>query len=576
MWNVIRKVLNFKFSIIIVFLTVIGNVYCTLVLPNYLSDIVDYGITNQDMDYVFKNGAAMLVISVLGMVLNIISIFYSAKISMKVGYQIRSEVFGRVQKFSLEEFDGFSTASLITRTNNDVTQIQNFVMMFLKIILMSPIMCIGGLILAFCKNSFLSSVIFMSIPLLVVFIFLISKKALPLSTKMQQKIDKLNLIMREKLTGIKVIRAFVTEDYEEMRFKKANSDFMNNSLKMNRTIALMEPLLMLVLNASTIFLLIMCGYVAKVGDVLIGDVIAVIQYVTQIMLSVTMMSVIFVFYPRASASASRIDEIMEKKLSITDKPNASSKDSISGTITFKDVSFSFPVAKKEALKNISFEAKPGQTTAIIGSTGSGKSILVKLMMRFYDASKGEILIDGINIKDYPQKKLREEIGYVPQKALLFKGSIKENIKMGKGSAQIERVEDAAKISQAYEFIEKKEEKFEFPISQGGTNVSGGQKQRLSIARAVIKNPKIYIFDDSFSALDFKTEATLRQELSKETEDSTVVIVAQRVSTIMNADKIIVLNEGEAVGIGTHKELLETCKIYKEIVRSQMSKEEVGA
>lgn len=576
MWNVIRKVLNFKFSIIIVFLTVIGNVYCTLVLPNYLSDIVDYGITNQDMDYVFKNGAAMLVISVLGMVLNIISIFYSAKISMKVGYQIRSEVFGRVQKFSLEEFDGFSTASLITRTNNDVTQIQNFVMMFLKIILMSPIMCIGGLILAFCKNSFLSSVIFMSIPLLVVFIFLISKKALPLSTKMQQKIDKLNLIMREKLTGIKVIRAFVTEDYEEMRFKKANSDFMNNSLKMNRTIALMEPLLMLVLNASTIFLLIMCGYVAKVGDVLIGDVIAVIQYVTQIMLSVTMMSVIFVFYPRASASASRIDEIMEKKLSITDKPNASSKDSISGTITFKDVSFSFPVAKKEALKNISFEAKPGQTTAIIGSTGSGKSILVKLMMRFYDASKGEILIDGINIKDYPQKKLREEIGYVPQKALLFKGSIKENIKMGKGSAQIERVEDAAKISQAYEFIEKKEEKFEFPISQGGANVSGGQKQRLSIARAVIKKPKIYIFDDSFSALDFKTEATLRRELSKETENSTVVIVAQRVSTIMNADKIIVLNEGEAVGIGTHKELLETCKIYKEIVRSQMSKEEVGA
>lgn len=571
-----KKVLDFKFSIIIVFLTVIGNVYCTLVLPNYLSDIVDYGITNQDMDYVFKNGAAMLVISVLGMVLNIISIFYSAKISMKVGYQIRSEVFGRVQKFSLEEFDGFSTASLITRTNNDVTQIQNFVMMFLKIILMSPIMCIGGLILAFCKNSFLSSVIFMSIPLLVVFIFLISKKALPLSTKMQQKIDKLNLIMREKLTGIKVIRAFVTEDYEEMRFKKANSDFMNNSLKMNRTIALMEPLLMLVLNASTIFLLIMCGYVAKVGDVLIGDVIAVIQYVTQIMLSVTMMSVIFVFYPRASASASRIDEIMEKKLSITDKPNASSKDSISGTITFKDVSFSFPVAKKEALKNISFEAKPGQTTAIIGSTGSGKSILVKLMMRFYDASKGEILIDGINIKDYPQKKLREEIGYVPQKALLFKGSIKENIKMGKGSAQIERVEDAAKISQAYEFIEKKEEKFEFPISQGGANVSGGQKQRLSIARAVIKKPKIYIFDDSFSALDFKTEATLRRELSKETENSTVVIVAQRVSTIMNADKIIVLNEGEAVGIGTHKELLETCKIYKEIVRSQMSKEEVGA
>ena len=571
-----KKVLDFKFSIIIVFLTVIGNVYCTLVLPNYLSDIVDYGITNQDMDYVFKNGAAMLVISVLGMVLNIISIFYSAKISMKVGYQIRSEVFGRVQKFSLEEFDGFSTASLITRTNNDVTQIQNFVMMFLKIILMSPIMCIGGLILAFCKNSFLSSVIFMSIPLLVVFIFLISKKALPLSTKMQQKIDKLNLIMREKLTGIKVIRAFVTEDYEEMRFKKANSDFMNNSLKMNRTIALMEPLLMLVLNASTIFLLIMCGYVAKVGDVLIGDVIAVIQYVTQIMLSVTMMSVIFVFYPRASASASRIDEIMEKKLSITDKPNASSKDSISGTITFKDVSFSFPVAKKEALKNISFEAKPGQTTAIIGSTGSGKSILVKLMMRFYDASKGEILIDGINIKDYPQKKLREEIGYVPQKALLFKGSIKENIKMGKGSAQIERVEDTTKISQAYEFIEKKEEKFEFPISQGGANVSGGQKQRLSIARAVIKKPKIYIFDDSFSALDFKTEATLRRELSKETENSTVVIVAQRVSTIMNADKIIVLNEGEAVGIGTHKELLETCKIYKEIVRSQMSKEEVGA
>lgn len=576
MSKIFKELFKFKLSIIIIFITITGSVFCTLNLPNCLSDIIDYGVAERDLDFIFRMGCIMLGLAVLGMLLNIITGFYSAKVSMGLGRNLRNNVFKKIQKFSLQEFDSFSTSSLITRTNNDITQIQNFFMMFLKIIIMAPIMCLGGIIMTFGKNSFMSSIIFFSIPVLVLGVYMISKRAIPLSMQMQKKIDRVNLVMREKLKGIRVIRAFVTEDYETGRFRGVNADLMDNSLRMQRTIALMEPLLMFVLNMTVVVLLYIGETQVKVGSVEVGDIIAIIQYVMQIMISVTMMSVIFVMYPRAAASASRIDEIMDKEVSVQDKINAVNCTKLKGDIVFKNVSFCFSGAEHPALDNISFRTRPGETTAIIGNTGSGKSILVKLIMRYYDVTSGEILIDGTNIKDYNLHSLRKEIGYVPQKALLFKNSIEENIKMGNEYADKNMILEAAEISQSLEFINKKEKKLDSEISQGGKNVSGGQRQRLAVARAIVRKPKIYIFDDSFSAIDVKTERDLREALFEETSDSTVIIVAQRISTVMNADRIIVLDGGKAVGIGRHEELLRTCKIYQEIARSQLFSEEVGA
>ena len=574
--KVLKELIKFKFSIIIIFITIIGSVFCTLSLPNCLSDIINYGVAEHDLNFIFRMGGIMFTLSVLGMILNIITGFYSSKVSMGIGRNLRNNVFKKTQKFSLQEFDSFSTSSLITRTNNDITQIQNFFLMFLKIIVMSPIMCIGGVIMTFSKSAFMSSIIFFSIPILILGVYSISKRAIPLSSKMQKKIDSVNLVMREKLKGIRVIRAFVTEDYETKRFNSVNTDLMANSLRMQRTIALMEPLLMLVLNMTILILVYIGEAQAKGGFVAVGDIIAIIQYVMQIMISVTMMSVIFVMYPRAAASASRINEIMEKELSVQDKENAVNCTKLKGEIVFKNVKFCFSGSEAPALDDISFRANPGETTAIIGNTGSGKSILVKLIMRYYDVTSGEILIDGINIKDYNLHSLRKKIGYAPQKALLFKKSIKENIKMGDEHASEDMILKSAEISQSLEFINKKEKKLESEISQGGKNVSGGQRQRLAIARAIVRTPQIYIFDDSFSAIDVKTERSLRDALFKETLDSTVIIVAQRISSVMNADRIIVLDAGKAVGIGKHEELIKNCKIYQEIARSQLFDEEVGA
>ncbi len=576
MKTVFKELFKFKTQIFIIFLTVAGNVFCTLSLPNYLSEIVDFGIPNNDTNFILRTGGIMLMLALSGMLCNIITGFYAARISMNLGKIFRNVIFKKIQNFSLEEFDKFSTSSLITRTNNDVTQIQNFIVMFLRVILMAPIMCIGGILMAFSKDSTMSSIIFLSIPVLIILIFLISKKAIPLSTIMQKKIDHVNLVMREKLTGIRVMRAFVTEEHETKRFRKASFDLMDNSLRMQRAIALMEPSLMLVLNATVVCLLWIGGLHIQSGEIMAGDIIAIIQYVMQIMISVTMMSIIFVMYPRAAASASRIDEVINTRPKILEIENPKTSSDIKGYIEFKNVSFCFSSAKHPAVKNISFKANPGETTAIIGSTGSGKSALIKLILRFYDATEGEVLVDGINVKDYSKHALREKIGYVPQKALLFKGSIEKNISMGDKNANLERIKTAAAISQSLDFINKKEDKFNSTISQGGANVSGGQRQRLAIARAIVRKPEIYIFDDSFSALDFKTEASLRDALSRETKEATVIIVAQRVSTIMTADRIIVLDKGQAVGIGRHEELLKKCEVYREIVHSQLSKEEVGA
>lgn len=576
MKTVFKELLNFKMQIFIIFLTVVGNALCTLSLPNYLSEIIDFGIANNNMQFVYHSGTIMFFITLTGMAFSIITGFYAAKISMKLGEIFRNIIFEKIQNFSLEQFDKFSTSSLITRTNNDVTQIQNFIVMFLRVILMAPVMCVGGIIMAFNKNAAMSSVIFLSIPALVLFIYLISRRAIPLSTRMQQKIDRVNLVMRENLTGIRVVRAFVTEDYETKRFRSASLDLMDNSLHMQRTIAFMDPILMLILNTTVVCLLCIGGFNVRSGNIMAGDIIAIIQYVMQIMFSVTMMSIIFVMYPRAEASAKRIEEVLYSKSSIIEAQNPRNSDKLKGHVCFKNVTFYFSEAEYPAIKNISFETNPGETTAIIGSTGSGKSALVKLILRLYDATEGEVLVDGINVKEYDKHVLREKIGYVPQKALLFKGSIKENIAFGDKNVDLQRIKAAAQIAQATDFIDKKEGKFDSDVSQGGSNFSGGQKQRLSISRAIARKPEIYIFDDSFSALDFKTEAALRSALSSETKNAAVIIVAQRVSTIINADRIIVLDKGQAVGIGKHEQLLKNCSVYQEIVHSQLSREEAGA
>lgn len=576
MKKIFMSLWNFKISVLLIVITVIANSWCNLSLPNYLSDIINIGIAQKDMDMIIRTGLIMLVFTLAAMISTILTGLFSAKVSMGLGQDLRSSIFKKVQNFSLEEFDKFSTSSLITRTSNDITQVQNFMMMFLRVIIMAPIMCTGGIIMAFNKNTSMSRVLFFSIPVLIFFVFLIANKAIPLSKKMQKKIDRINLVMREKLTGIRVMRAFVTEDHESQRFHESNNDLMQNSLKLQRSIAFMEPILMLVLNGTVISLLWVGGTYVSSGQILIGDIIAIIQYVMQIMMAVTMMSMIFVMYPRASASADRINEVIDTPPSIINIKNPKSRPNIHGRLEFRDVTFYFAGAKEPAIKNISFKANPGETTAIIGSTGSGKSSLVNLIPRLYDATSGEVLVDGINVKEYDFKSLRKKIGYIPQKALLFHGSVTENIRMGDEHADDSRVIEVAKIAQAYNFIMKKSEGFNFPISQGGANVSGGQRQRLAIARAIVRKPEIYIFDDSFSALDFSTEAALRTALAKETMHSTVIIVAQRVSTIMNADRIIVLDDGEMVGMGKHSELLRTCKVYQEIVHSQLSNEEAGA
>lgn len=576
MRKLFRELWAFKLPVLGVVVTVLVGVAATLGLPTYLSDIINQGIPSGDMGMILKTGLIMLGLALLAMAANILTGLFSARISLGLGRNLRSKVFSKVQRFSQAEFDRFSTASLITRTNNDITQIQNFIMMFLRIILMAPVMCVAGVLLAYGKSPSMSSVLLVSVPVMAVLVILVARFALPLSKRMQKKIDAINLVMREKLSGIRVIRAFGTEDYESRRFQRANAELMENSLKMQRIMAALGPGLMLVLNFTTVALLWMGGSQVPSGAVLTGDIIAVIQYVMQIMLSVTMLSMIFVMYPRASASAERVLEVLETEPSITDPANPKDNPALRGYLTFKNVTFAFPGAQEPAIADISFEAKPGETTAIIGSTGSGKSALVGLIPRFYDVQSGEILVDGINVKDYDRKVLRRKIGYVPQKALLFSGDIQGNIRFGNPAATDEQVQEAAAVAQAADFIEAKAEGYQAPIAQGGGNVSGGQKQRLSIARAVVRDPEIYIFDDSFSALDFKTDAALRRALGKRTAQATVLIVAQRVSTIKDADRILVLNEGRLAGMGTHQELLETCETYREIVESQLSKEEMGA
>lgn len=560
------------FALIFLFCQSMADLY----LPNLMSDIVNKGIIRGDTNYIVRIGGYMLLVTAASVLSSILASFLSAKVSMGFGRDLRRKVFSKVESFSLQEFDKIGTASLITRTTNDITQVQMILLIMMRMMVSAPIMCIGGIIMAVSKDAKLSLVLVVAIPILTVTIVTISKKGMPLFKVMQAKLDKLNLVLREGLTGIRVIRAFDRVDDEKKRFAEANADLTDTAIKVNKIMALLMPSLMLIMNFTSIAIIWFGGIRIDQRDMQIGDMMAFIQYAMQIMFSLVMVSSMFMMLPRASASAVRINEVLDMVPTINNPQNVKSiENGRMGYVEFRNVTFSYPGAEQPVLSNISFTAKPGEMIAIIGGTGSGKSTLVNLIPRFYDVDSGSILIDGVDVREMSQESLRAKIGFVPQRAVLFTGTIADNIRYGKEDATDEEIKHAADVAQATEFILNMKDGFNSIISQGGTNISGGQKQRLSIARALVRKPEIYIFDDSFSALDFKTDAKLRAALKKETTNATVFIVAQRVSTVMDADKIIVLDEGKVAGIGTHRELLNTCPVYREIVVSQLSEEELA-
>ncbi|WP_429472273.1 ABC transporter ATP-binding protein [Neobacillus sp. B4I6] len=546
-----------------------------LYLPTLMADIVDEGVVTGDTNYIWKIGGFMLLVAAGGMICSIAASFYSAKAASGFGKLLRSKIFSHVGNFSLHEFDRLGTASLITRTTNDITQIQQVLVMMLRMMAMAPMMCIGGIIMAYSKDAKLTLVLAVALPILVLAIVIIARKGIPLFKAMQVKLDNLNRVLRENLTGIRVIRSFNRVEHEKKRFDEANWDLTQTAIKVNKIMAAMMPIMMIVLNLSTVAIVWFGGLRISNGHMQVGDMMAFIQYAMQIMFSFIMLSMMFVMIPRASVSAVRINEVLETVADIKDPSSSLSGEGTKGHVEFQDVTFSYPGAEMPAISNISFSMKPGEVTAIIGGTGSGKSTLINLIPRFYDVESGKVLVDGMDVRDMTQEQLREKIGFVPQQSVLFTGTIAENIRYGKENASTEEVEHAAEIAQAKEFIANMPEGFNAVIAQGGTNVSGGQKQRLSIARALVRKPEIYIFDDSFSALDFKTDAKLRAALKGETGNSTVLIVAQRVSTIIDADQIIVLDNGEITGIGTHKDLMVSSAVYREIVMSQLSEEEIA-
>ncbi|MGG2466801.1 ABC transporter ATP-binding protein [Paraclostridium bifermentans] len=526
-------------------------------------------------NYIFKTGAIMLGVALISMLATVAVGYLGARVAAKLGRNLRKDVFHKVISFSNKEMDEFSTASLITRSTNDIQQVQMLMVMLLRIVFYAPILALGGVIKVLGTDTSMAWIIGVAVLAIISVVLVLFALVMPKFKSVQKLVDKVNLVTREMLTGMLVIRAFGTEKHEEKRFDNANTDLMKTNLFVNRTMSMMMPTMTLIMNLITILIVWNGAHRVDSGNMQVGDMMAFIQYTMQIIMAFLMISMVSMILPRAIVSMDRIDEVISKDVNIKDKKNTKEFDeNKKGIVEFKNVSFRYPNAEEDVLRNITFTAKPGQTTAFIGSTGSGKSTLINLIPRFYDVTEGEILVDGIDVKDASQHNLRDRIGYVPQKGVLFSGDIDSNLRYGNQSATDEEVRKAAEIAQALEFIETKPDKFESEISQGGTNVSGGQKQRLSIARAIAKNPEIYIFDDSFSALDLKTDAALRKSLKEETGDSTVLIVAQRISTILNADQIIVLDQGSIVGIGKHEELLKNCEVYKEIAQSQLSKEEL--
>ncbi|WP_458462268.1 ABC transporter ATP-binding protein [Paenibacillus sp.] len=575
MMKLFRMLKPYRIPIIFILALVLLQSLAELYLPTLMADIVNKGIVKGDIPYIWQIGGWMLVIAIGGTICSVTASYLSSRTAGGFAKKLRSRVFRHVENFSLQEFDKLGTASLITRTTNDITQVQNVLTMMLRMMIMAPMMCIGGIFMAVSQDAKLSTIFLLVLPVLAGAIALIGAKGLPLFKQIQKKLDRLNLVLREQLTGIRVVRSFNRGEHERVRFNEANTDLRDVSIKVNVIMATLMPVMMLVMNLSMVAILYFGGQRINSGNMDIGSLIAFIQYAMQIMFSLIMVSIIFVMIPRASASAERINEVldMQPDLSNPDQPRGMS--ALQGTIEFDNVTFRYPGAENAALSNISFTARSGETTAIIGGTGSGKSTLLSLIPRFYDVTEGTVRVNGTDVRELRQEDLRAKIGFVPQKAVLFTGTITENIRHGKDDATMEEVVHAARTAQAENFITEMKDGYDSLIAQGGNNVSGGQKQRLSIARALVRRPEVYIFDDSFSALDFKTDARLRVALKSETTEAAVLIVAQRVSTVMDADRILVMDEGRIVGSGTHRELLEHNEVYREIVSSQLTEEEIA-
>jgi ATP-binding cassette, subfamily B, multidrug efflux pump len=575
MIKLLRFMKPYRAILVLVVVLAFGQAMANLYLPNLMADIVDNGIIKGDTGYILGVGGIMLLVTIGGTLAAVVGVFFSSRVATGFGKIIRARLFTHVEQFSLHEFDTVSTASLITRTTNDTTQVQQVLVVALNFMITAPFTLIAGIILAVNQDVGLSWILVVVIPVLVAAIVILMSKAIPLFRVMQVKLDRLNLVLDEGMTGVRVVRAFDRQKYEEKRFDEANLELTDVAIRVNRLVASLMPIMMLVLNLSSIAILWFGAIRINNGDMQVGALIAFLQYAMQILFSLLMVSMMFIMLPRAAASADRINEVLAIEPEIKDTDQVKLAGEQRGYVEFQDVTFSYPDAEEPALSHISFSAAPGEVTAIIGGTGAGKSTLVSLIPRFYDIDSGHILVDGVDIREMAQEHLRAKIGFVPQKAVLFAGTIAENIRYGKDDATDEEVHHAAEVAQATEFISDMQDGFDAVIAQGGTNVSGGQKQRLSIARALVREPEIYVFDDSFSALDFKTDARLRAALKQETRESTVLIISQRVSTVMDADQIIVLDEGRIAGIGTHRALMRTSEVYRDIVSSQLSEEEIA-
>jgi ATP-binding cassette, subfamily B, multidrug efflux pump len=548
----------------------------SLLLPRLMADIVDHGIVRGDQGVFYRTGGLMLLMSIVASLCAIAGSYYSAHVATGFGRRLRGAIFARVEHFAIHQFDRFGSASLVTRTTNDTTQVQQMLIMMLMVVIVAPMMAIGGVLLAVSQDAQLAWVLIAVMPIMAVVFALIMRRSVPLSTAMQAKIDRLNLVLGEGLSGVRVIRAFDRGTAQRARFDEANLDLTNTAITVNRLTAILMPALIMMLNFTSVAILWVGSHRIEAGVMQVGAMIASLQYAMQILFSVFMVTAMFVMLPRASASANRINEVLELEPEIVD-PAAGRAQAAStrGHVEFQNVTFQYPGAEEPALADVSFTARPGEVTAIVGGTGSGKSTLAGLIPRFYDVNAGRVLVDGVDVRDMTQADLRARIGFVPQRAMLFTGTVAANIRYGLEQATDDEVRHAAEVAQAIDFIDAMPEKFASAIAQGGLNLSGGQKQRLAIARAIVRTPDIYVFDDTFSALDFATDARLRAALKNETATATVFVVAQRISTVINADRIIVLDDGRVVGVGTHAELLERSPVYREIVESQVSLDEVA-
>jgi ATP-binding cassette subfamily B multidrug efflux pump len=572
MWH---YAMRHKWLLLLDFICIFGFIIVELGLPTILGRIVNQGIANNDFGFVGSQAVLMLLITIVGVSMSIGLSYFVAKITTNIVQEVRDDLFAKIQTFGHLEFENLGVSSLITRTTNDAYQIMLFLGMILRMGFLTPMMFIMSIIMIMKSAPSLSVYVWACLPILLVTMVIIARITEPISQRQQKNLDAINKILRENLSGLRVIRAFVNEKFESKRFNKVNDDYANSSKSMFRLMAVADPGFSLLFNFAIAVIVWQAAKQIGAGTLSVGSLIAFIDYIFHTLISFMLFANVFMMYPRANVSAKRIQEVLDTKPSITDNANGVTQTATEGIVEFRDVTFAYADnAESPVIENVSFTAKPGETVAFIGSTGSGKSTLIQLLPRFYDVTGGSILIDGVDVREYQLKALREKMGYIPQKAMLFTGTIADNLRYGKPDATEEEMRKACEIAQALEFIEEKPKKFQEPISEGGSNFSGGQKQRLAIARAIIRDPAIYIFDDSFSALDARTDALLRERLKNVTKKSTVLIVAQKISTIMNADKIIVLDEGKIVESGTHKELIAVDGIYRAIAMSQLSEEEL--